>query len=88
MLKTGLLNVPLPDILKVPFVMERNPAVLAPATVNVPPGVKVRTGTLLVPLFKLTPVVCFKLVVLAAPRVQAASFAPVNVICALEVKRL
>lgn len=71
--------------MKVPLVIERNPAVFAPRTVNVPvPGVNSSVLELLVPLFRLTPVVCFKLV-FPFP-VQVANPAPVKVICTLEVK--
>src|ERR1051325_10479166 len=57
-LKTGLLNVLVPPVLNVPLVIVRNPTTFAPDTVKVPPGLKVRTGVLFVPLFKITPAVC------------------------------
>ena len=71
-LKSGLLNVPLPSILKVPFVIVRKPAVFAPRTVNVPPGLNERTFELFVPLFTVTPPVCFRSVVLEPPNVNDA----------------
>ena len=58
--------------------MPRNPTVLAPRTVKVPPGVKVRMDVGPTPLFKVIPVVCFRLVVLPPFRVNAAAEAPVK----------
>ncbi len=70
LLKTGLLNALLPEILKVPLVIERKPAVLALKTEKEPFGKNSRTLVLLVPLLTVTPVVWRKLVEDAAPFVQ------------------
>ena len=84
-LKSGLLNAPAPSILNVPLVIVRKPAVFAPRTVRVPPGLKLKTGVLLVPLFRVMPTVCFRSVVLAPPNVAVASVAPVNTMPAAAV---
>ena len=71
----------MPIILKVPLVIVRNPTVFAPKTVCVPlaPGIKFKSVALLVPLFKVTPLVCCRSVSVAPLQSKLASVAPVNV---------
>ena len=72
----------MPLILNVPLVKVRKPAVFAPSTVCVPliPGMKFKSVALVVPLFKVMPLVCCKLVSVAPLQSKLASAAPVNII--------
>ena len=55
--KIGLENADEPEILNVPFVIVRKPAVFEPRTVIAPPGWKSSVEAALVPLFRVTPFV-------------------------------
>ena len=76
--KTGLANAEEPEILNVPFVIVRNPAVLEPWTVIVPPGCRSSVEAALVPLFSVMPPVDLRSSVPVF--MSAASAAPVKVI--------
>ena len=78
----GLLKLFEPSNFNKPLVTTIKPALFAPKTVSVPPGEKVRTLVVAVPLFKVTPATLRKLVTDPIPREKLALPAVVNVIVA------